>query len=916
MSDSTKNKKKHLRWLLPLLLLAALLLSYLTWWQLPLENAYDFELRNKDILLTIEDGVYGEADLTYEQKPRSSFLAARARKAAKAVPLQWTSSDPRVAQVDESGRVRAVEQGEALISGRWGALEQSCLVKVYYPLKGIALSEENLTIIKGEELVLKAGPLPAQAKIEGEIRFHSENPEVAEVDEKGLVRAKTPGSATLVVSSQGLESRCQVSVLSPMTGLALDVKSETVNAGDKFSLNLHFLPEDTTDDKSVVWSSSREGVASVSQDGAAEAFSPGRTRITAQAGEFSASAWITVLAPLKGLSLQEESLELLRGSMHLLRLIPEPENTTDRFFPVYESSHPDIVSVSQNGRLRALAPGESTITVRYGGFSASCRVSVQVPLESIEIEEEGGPIVRGEEMALTPVFFPEESNTPRDLVWKSSDPSVVEVSDAGRIRALSPGRAEIMLQCGEVTSSIAFDVIVPVSGLEIAVSERELNRGESVPMEVRLLPEDTTEEKDIYYESTNPAVAGVDAEGNLVAYGPGECVITARHGEFSASCRVQVKVPLKGISLEPASFSLLQGSSGSLQAIFDPWDTTDSRQISWSSSDPSIAAVDETGHVRALAPGDVWISAAAAGFSAGAQLHVEPYIPVAGVSLSAVDISFYYYDESYKMEAWVEPSYATHPQVSWSSSDPSIVYVDADGRLYAKGSGTAWITAKAEDKTATCVVYVHLPPPPKVVVIDAGHGGIFEGAVFGGRYERQMNLTTAYACKNYLEANYSGVKVYMTRTGDVALADDVSADIFNRAAYANRIGADLLVSLHYNASLNHDASGVAVYASFDPRVGDESQALASVIVNQLAAYTGLENGGVRLRYYDETGRDKGQGDYYGIIRYSAGYGIPAVLVEHCHMDYDIWCVDSEEDLVQFGIQDAIAIARYLGLSHK
>ena len=62
--------------------------------------------------------------------------------------------------------------------------------------------------------------------------------------------------------------------------------------------------------------------------------------------------------------------------------------------------------------------------------------------------------------------------------------------------------------------------------------------------------------------------------------------------------------------------------------------------------------------------------------------------------------------------------------------------------------------------------------------------------------------------------------------------------------------------------------------------------------------------------------DQSKGDYYGIIRYSSGFGIPAVLVEHCCMDHDTWCVDSEEDLIQFGIQDAIAIARYLGLQHK
>lgn len=899
-----------------LLLLAALLISYFTWWPLPVEAAYEFNLETKDLVLTIEEGRYGEAALSYGMTAKSEVAALRGRKAFRDASLQWSSSNPSVATVDEQGRIRAVEEGEALITAEWGALSRSCPVRVYYPLKGIALSESRLILNKEEEAVLSCTPVPVQAEIPEPISYRSLDPRVATVDETGRVRAKNVGSTIIEVSDGSFTAECEVMVLSPMRGIRLQKDAFTLNVEQTQQLEILFEPEDTTDDKSIVWESLSPKVAQVDKQGLVKTLMPGEAKIIARAGSFEARASFTVKAPLKGLVFKEEEKRLIKGESAWLRVFPDPWYSTDQVNAQFSSNNPEIVSVDEKGHITALAPGEALITARAKRYKVSCLVTVRVPMEGIAIQEEGGQLVRGAKMQFTPVFFPEDTNDDKSVEWESSDESVLKVTQEGLVQAVAAGEAEIRLRCGDFSAALPITVIVPVSGVEMNQSSLEIKRGDSALLTARVLPEDTTEDKSIYYASSNEGVAQVDGEGRVWGVGPGECEIYARHGDFAVSCQVKVTVPLSGISLDETAVTLLQGKGTKLQLSYEPWDTTDSRAVSWSSSDTGVAGVDAEGNVWANGPGDCRITATVGAFSASAQIHVNPYIPVEGVSLSSVDFSLYYYGESAKLEAWVEPAGATYPWVSWSSSDPSVASVGEDGVVVAKKSGTAYITAKAEDKTASCVVYVNLPSPAKVVVLDPGHGGIFDGAVYDGRIERHLNLATAIACKNYLEANYEGVVVYLTRSTDTATADNLKADITNRAAYAHQVGADIVASLHYNASYYHDTSGVAVYASFDPRVGDESQALASVIVNQLAAYTGLYNGGVHLRYYDETGRDQGQGDYYGIIRYSSAYGIPAVLVEHCHMDYDIWCVDSEEDLIQFGIQDAIAIARYLGLQHK
>lgn len=916
MGETQKKSKKKLLGGLGLLLLAALLISYFTWWPLPVEAAYEFNLETKDLVLTIEEGRYGEAALSYGMTAKSEVAALRGRKAFRDASLQWSSSDPEVATVDEQGRIRAVEEGEAIITAMWGALSRSCPVKVYYPLKGIALSENKLTLNKEEEAALFCGPLPAQAEITETLQYRSLDPRVATVDETGRVRAESVGSTIIEVSDGSFTAECEVTVLSPMRGIRLQKKAFDLNVDQTQQLEILFEPEDTTDDKTLIWESLSPKLAQVDQQGLVKALMPGEAKIIARAGAFETMASFTIKAPLKGLVFREDEKRLIKGDVAWLRVFPDPWYSTDRVNARFSSADPEIVSVDEKGHITALAPGEARITARSGRFSASCLVTVRVPMEGIAIREEGGRLVRGTEKQLTALFLPEDTNDDRKLIWESSDEAVLKVSQEGLVEALAAGEAEVRVRCGEFSAALPFTVIVPVSGVELDQAELEIKRGESALLTARVLPEDTTEDKSIYYASSNEGVARVDGEGRVWGVGPGACVIYARHGDFAASCQVKVTAPLTGISLDQSAITLLEGKGSKLQLSYEPWDTTDSRSVSWSSSDAGVAGVDAEGNIWANGPGDCRITATVGAFSASAEIHVDPYIPVQSVSLSSVDISFYHYGEGTKLEAWVEPANATYPGVSWSSSDPSVVSVSEEGRVVALKSGVAHITAKAEDKTASCVVYVTLPPPAKVVVLDPGHGGIFDGAVYEGRYERQLNLTTAIACKNYLEANYEGVVVYLTRSTDQATADNLTDDIYNRAVFARQMGAVLVASLHYNASGDHAASGVEVYASFDPRVGDESQALASVLVNQLVSYTGLPNRGVRYRYYDETGVDQSKGDYYGIIRYSSGFGIPAVLVEHCCMDHDTWCVDSEEDLIQFGIQDAIAIARYLGLQHK
>ncbi len=188
-----------------------------------------------------------------------------------------------------------------------------------------------------------------------------------------------------------------------------------------------------------------------------------------------------------------------------------------------------------------------------------------------------------------------------------------------------------------------------------------------------------------------------------------------------------------------------------------------------------------------------------------------------------------------------------------------------------------------------------------VIVIDPGHGGNNLGTIENGFEEKSMTLVTAQAMYDEL-CKYDNVEVYMTRIEDVDLT------LKDRARYAADLNADFLFSIHYNASVNHNLFGSEVWISAEPPYHAYGFQFG---------YTQLEtmrDMGLYLRGVKTRLNDKGK-DYYGIIREATALSVPAVIIEHCHVDEvrDYPFCDTTEEQIAFGKADATSVAKYFGL---
>lgn len=191
-----------------------------------------------------------------------------------------------------------------------------------------------------------------------------------------------------------------------------------------------------------------------------------------------------------------------------------------------------------------------------------------------------------------------------------------------------------------------------------------------------------------------------------------------------------------------------------------------------------------------------------------------------------------------------------------------------------------------------------------VIVIDPGHGGENEGTIENGFLEKSMTMVTAQAMYDELR-KYDNVDVYLTR------AEDVDLSLKERAEFAASVNADFLFSIHYNASVDHDLFGSEVWISSKNPYNAYGYQFGYI---QMEA---MQDMGLFLRGIKTRLNDRGS-DYYGIIRESVALDIPAVIIEHCHVDEerDSSFCDSEEELIAFGKADAEAVARYLGLTEE
>ena len=448
--------------------------------------------------------------------------------------IRWSSSDDSVAMVDE-GTVTAHKVGQATIKATCGNKEASCVVNVLpIVVEEISFNKTSVSLKAGETVTLTATVKPDDAT-DKTVTWSTSDASVATVND-GVVTAKKVGTATITAKAGYKSATCEITVVAtPVTSVTLNKTSASVKAGETVTLTATVKPDDATD-KTVTWSTSDATVATVS-NGVVTAKKVGTATITAKAGDKSATCEITVVAtPVTAVTLNKTYVSLKAGETVTLTATVKPDDATDK--TVTWGSSDESVAKVENGIVTAIGKGLSTITAKAGDTSATCMVTVSVPVENVTLNKTELVLQKGQEEVLVALVSPDDA-TDKTINWSSSNVSVVRVDQNGAVAAEGAGTAVITASAGTKSATCTITVTIPVESISLNMTKRTIKVNETVLLKAEINPSDATT-KSIQWSSSDVSIASVGSNGMVKGLKEGVATITASADGKSTSCTITV----------------------------------------------------------------------------------------------------------------------------------------------------------------------------------------------------------------------------------------------------------------------------------------------------------------------------------------------------------------------------------------
>lgn len=205
----------------------------------------------------------------------------------------------------------------------------------------------------------------------------------------------------------------------------------------------------------------------------------------------------------------------------------------------------------------------------------------------------------------------------------------------------------------------------------------------------------------VEYKSSDTSVVAVDSSGNLTPNAPGTGTITVTCGTETAQCTVTVLQVAQELSFESKEITIGVGGSAALEPVVTP--EQHSETLTWVSSDPTVATVDDTGTVTGISDGETTITVSGTKAKASYTLLVRTEVTSITLNRDTMNLES---GSIGALAAAVAPQNATDQTITWTTEDDNVATVDSTGTVTAKAPGETTITAVCGTVSASCTVTV------------------------------------------------------------------------------------------------------------------------------------------------------------------------------------------------------------------
>lgn len=317
----------------------------------------------------------------------------------------------------------------------------------------------------------------------------------------------------------------------------------------------------------------------------------------------SATEYTESTVAVQEIDLGDYQSQMTVGERQLLSITVLPVDATNQEV-IYSSSNTKVAKVNSMGRITALKDGVTEIVVSCGGISEKfvlTVVDVQIIVRDLDLGDYPSELEVGTSQLLSITVIPENAFGQK-ITYTSSDTGIATVNELGRITGIKEGTVTITVNCGNVKKDFQLKVVkaksdeIPVTDIEIADHEDELEVDKTLTLSVTVLPSDATNNT-VTYKSSDEKVATVNSSGEVKGIAEGDVTISITAGSVTKKVKLKVKVATTSIKLDTTYLILQLGESYQLTAKVLPAEAD--QALTYESITPEIISVTSGGMIRA-----------------------------------------------------------------------------------------------------------------------------------------------------------------------------------------------------------------------------------------------------------------------------------------------------------------------------
>ena len=593
----------------------------------------------------------------------------------------------------------------------------------------VVLSDTAVRVGVGDDAAVTARATDAggQDLVGRPIYWSSRDTTIATVTQAGVIRGVAPGTTQISASAEGQSAVASVSVVArPTASLAVDPATTQLVVGASQRLTAR-----ATNDRgapvttAITWTSLDPGIVGVTSDGLVSALAPGVGSVRATADSVTAVAVVVVTrVPTASVRVTPAAASVVVGAAQQLAATAYDAagNALVGRDVAWSSRDPGIAAVSSTGQVTAITPGTVIVDATIEGQVASATITVRpAPVAKVSVTPASSSVGVGGTVGLSAAVADANGNSlaGRTVAWPSRAPPVARVAARGPGTGGAAGTAPLPAPSEGVSGTAAVRVVAPtptaVASVDVSPSAATLLQGTARVFAATPRASDGTAitGRTVTWLSSALGVANVTSSGLVTAVAPGTVTIAATVDGITGTATVTVQPPpVAVVVVSPTSGTGTVAAGASAQFAASPRDAAGNvltgRVVTWTSSNTAVATVTSSGRVTGTNPGTATITATSEGVSGTVTVTVTA---VVFVSPTAVTVRDRGQPRTAQLVATDQNNHVlASPDVTWTSSDPSIATVDANGLvrgLSSHGStATATITATYRGATATARVTV------------------------------------------------------------------------------------------------------------------------------------------------------------------------------------------------------------------